>query len=169
MRTSIACEGLTEQLLDGTSPSWRASFSAKQNMVDVAQLVSASDCGSEGRGFDSHHPPHKRKAPHAGAFLLWNPVNDGSRRERPAQRAGKKVSGGHFFSSGETPAIHPIKEKHPYAGAFLLWNPVNDGSRRERPARRAGKKCPVDLFLARGRVPLSTPDKLPDLIPCQIR
>ena len=28
-------------------------------MVDVAQLVSASDCGSEGRGFDSHHPPHK--------------------------------------------------------------------------------------------------------------
>ena len=31
------------------------------------------------------------------------------------------------------------------------------------------KKCPVDLFLARGRVPLSTPDKLPDLIPCQIR
>ena len=26
-------------------------------MVGVAQLVSASDCGSEGRGFDSHHPP----------------------------------------------------------------------------------------------------------------
>ena len=118
MRASIACEGLTEQLLDGTSPSWRASFSAKQNMVDVAQLVSASDCGSEGRGFDSHHPPHKRKAPHVGAFLLWNPVNEGSRRERPARRAGKKVSGGHFFSSGETPI---------------------------------------------------TPDKLPDLIQCQVR
>ena len=27
-------------------------------MVDVAQLVSASDCGSEGRGFESPHPPH---------------------------------------------------------------------------------------------------------------
>ena len=133
-------------------------------MVDVAQLVSASDCGSEGRGFDSHHPPHKRKAPHAGAFLLWNPVNDVSRRERPARRAGKKVSGGHFFSSGETPIIHPIKEKHPYVGAFLLWNPVNDVSRRERPAQRAEKKCPVDLFFARGRRPSSTPDKLPDLI-----
>ena len=27
-------------------------------MVDVAQLVRASDCGSEGRGFESLHPPH---------------------------------------------------------------------------------------------------------------
>ena len=26
-------------------------------MVDVAQLVRASDCGSEGRGFESLHPP----------------------------------------------------------------------------------------------------------------
>ena len=29
-------------------------------MVSVAQLVRASDCGSEGRGFESHYPPHKR-------------------------------------------------------------------------------------------------------------
>ncbi len=28
-------------------------------MVGVAQLVRASDCGPEGRGFDPHHPPHK--------------------------------------------------------------------------------------------------------------
>ena len=27
-------------------------------MVIVAQLVRASDCGSEGRGFDPHLPPH---------------------------------------------------------------------------------------------------------------
>ena len=27
-------------------------------MVGIAQLVSASDCGSEGRGFESHYPPH---------------------------------------------------------------------------------------------------------------
>ncbi len=27
--------------------------------VDVAQLVRASDCGSEGRGFESHLPPKK--------------------------------------------------------------------------------------------------------------
>ena len=35
--------------------------SAKVNMVDIAQLVSASDCGSEGRGFESHYPPHKKE------------------------------------------------------------------------------------------------------------
>jgi|CZCA01.1.fsa_nt_gi hypothetical protein len=29
------------------------------NVVDVAQLARASDCGSEGRGFKSHHPPHQ--------------------------------------------------------------------------------------------------------------
>ena len=27
-------------------------------MVDVAQLVRASGCGPEGRGFEPHHPPH---------------------------------------------------------------------------------------------------------------
>ena len=30
-------------------------------MVGMAQLVSAPDCGSGGRGFESHYPP----------FLLW--------------------------------------------------------------------------------------------------
>ncbi len=28
-------------------------------MVVVAQLVRALDCGSGGRGFESHHPPKK--------------------------------------------------------------------------------------------------------------
>ena len=27
------------------------------DVVGIAQLVSASDCGSEGRGFESHYPP----------------------------------------------------------------------------------------------------------------
>ena len=29
--------------------------------VGVAQLVRASGCGPEGRGFEPHHPPHKPK------------------------------------------------------------------------------------------------------------
>ena len=29
-------------------------------MVVVAQLVRASVCGTEGRGFESHHPPIKK-------------------------------------------------------------------------------------------------------------
>ncbi len=32
------------------------------DMVDVVQLVRASDCGSECRGFESHPPPSKKQA-----------------------------------------------------------------------------------------------------------
>ena len=35
---------------------------APVKMVDVAQLVRASDCGSEGRGFEPHLPPGKVSA-----------------------------------------------------------------------------------------------------------
>ena len=35
-------------------------------MVDVAQLVRASDCGSESRGFEPHLPP---KSPERGFFV----------------------------------------------------------------------------------------------------
>ncbi len=30
-------------------------------MVDVAQSVRVTDCGSEGRGFESHLPPQKQR------------------------------------------------------------------------------------------------------------
>ena len=33
----------------------------KQYMVDVVQLVRASDCGSECRGFESHLPPQQNR------------------------------------------------------------------------------------------------------------
>ena len=39
-------------------------------MVDIAQLVSASDCGSEGRGFESHYPPQKKEALHKECFFF---------------------------------------------------------------------------------------------------
>ena len=38
-------------------------------MVDVVQLVRASDCGSECRGFESHPPPLQR--------ISGNPINKG--------------------------------------------------------------------------------------------
>ena len=34
-------------------------FLRLEKMVVVAQLVRASDCGSEGRGFEPHQPPEK--------------------------------------------------------------------------------------------------------------
>jgi hypothetical protein len=38
-------------------------------MVAIAQLVRASDCGSEGRGFEPHWLPQK-KLLHVGSFFV---------------------------------------------------------------------------------------------------
>ena len=37
-------------------------------MVDIAQLVSASGCGPEGRRFESDYPPHTKKS--AAYFII---------------------------------------------------------------------------------------------------
>ena len=61
-------------------------------MVDIAQLVSASDCGSEGRGFESHYPPHKKKRYHPVSLLfIWADMGF----ERSLQ-----MSGGHLLATG---------------------------------------------------------------------
>ncbi len=39
-------------------------------MVGIAQLASASDCGSEGRGFESLYPPLSLQAVFSGAGLV---------------------------------------------------------------------------------------------------
>ena len=39
-------------------------------MVDVAQLVRAADCGSVGRGFESHLPPKKQQSLLVVAFFI---------------------------------------------------------------------------------------------------
>ena len=44
--------------------------SAKNEMVSIAQLVRASDCGSEGRGFDPHCSPIERGFAKREASLL---------------------------------------------------------------------------------------------------
>lgn len=44
-----------------------------QFLADVAQLVRASDCGSEGRGFKSHHSPQNvlsKRLLWRGLFIL---------------------------------------------------------------------------------------------------
>ena len=63
-RMSVAGEHLASRSLIERVPSGVPNLKlengfSKLNMVDIAQLVSASDCGSEGRGFESHYPPHK--------------------------------------------------------------------------------------------------------------
>ena len=77
-----------------------AIFMETHFMVDVAQLVRASDCGSECRGFKSLHPPHLKNSRTArvcknscGLFLLQRKQN-GRRtfretrlREKPGSHA----------------------------------------------------------------------------------
>ena len=44
----------------------------RHETVDVVQSVRTSDCGSEGRGFESHLPPKKGKAAHeVPALFFW--------------------------------------------------------------------------------------------------
>ncbi len=40
-------------------------------MVKLAQLVRASDCGSEGHGFETHISPHKKANEHHIRFFRY--------------------------------------------------------------------------------------------------
>ncbi len=44
-------------------------------MVVVAQLVRALDCGSGGRGFESHHPPKKEFEKSTPFFIGYTLAN----------------------------------------------------------------------------------------------
>ena len=76
-------------------PSGVPNFLSKLNMVDIAQLVSASDCGSEGRGFESHYPPHEKTGTHLGACFFHGDLGIMG-FERPL----RKQSGGLFLGRG---------------------------------------------------------------------
>ena len=79
-------------------PSGVPFFQQKQNMVDIAQLVSASDCGSEGRGFESHYPPQKnRRYLRISPVFIWFWADNGIRK------AVKKTCRWHVFRPWESP------------------------------------------------------------------
>jgi len=42
-----------------------------QYTVVVAQLVRASVCGTEGRGFEPHHPPKKKLPEYSESFFYF--------------------------------------------------------------------------------------------------
>ena len=54
--------------------TFAAGSSPLPDMVPIVQLVRASDCGSECRGFESHWAPIKQKSPPGDFFVLWVPV-----------------------------------------------------------------------------------------------
>ena len=71
-------------------------------MVDIAQLVSASDCGSEGRGFESHYPPHANP-PLCGGVFFMGIVDNGIRKGGPSEGWVKIESERAIFSPWENP------------------------------------------------------------------
>lgn len=49
----------------------KLSYICTQKTVIVAQLVRASDCGSEGRGFETHHSPKESTLFESVLFILY--------------------------------------------------------------------------------------------------
>ncbi len=53
-----------------------SSVLGAKNMVDIAQVVRVSGCGPEGRGFESHYPPHKKRSHVSGGVFVWRAIWD---------------------------------------------------------------------------------------------
>ena len=125
-------------------------------MVDIAQLVSASDCGSEGRGFESHYPPHKVKPHPYGWGLILS--DDGNRkikcnspvdccwpgRVRPLLTLCPRHNGNESH--------YPPQKKRGYPFGYPLFLCCGLGFEESGQPKGLAKKCPVDTFLARGRI-----------------
>ena len=85
-------------------------------MVGLAQLVSASGCGPEGRGFESHiSPQEKRKAPHG-------PGESPSVQVSKDRQQTRRPSG------------------HLHTGRCFLPNKALRGRKKESTPRRADRK-----------------------------
>ena len=86
-------------------------------MVDIAQLVSASDCGSEGRGFESHYPPQKQKP----RLLPWFFVFE-RKWIMGLERPLRKYAGGIFLGRGRIHGTQAAAPKSRRQGPFLMMN-----------------------------------------------
>ena len=95
-------------------------------MVDIAQLVSASDCGSEGRGFESHYPPQKQK-PRLFALVFCFLGLSG---DNGIRKAVKKTCRWHIFcrkKHANESHYPPRKQGHPFGCPLFL---SDDGIRK---------------------------------------
>ena len=75
-------------------------------MVDIAQLVSASDCGSEGRGFESHYPPQKKRRDiHTDVSSFFLGVDNGIRKPGPGEVGVRNSPVDCFLGRGRIPVL----------------------------------------------------------------
>ena len=97
-------------------------------MVDVAQLVSASDCGSEGRGFESPHPPHflmyrssKEERVH---YLARGLLIMGCRQAVRHQTLTLAFAGSNPASPAKYDSLAQLVEQRPFKAWVTGSNPV---------------------------------------------
>ena len=87
-------------------------------MVDIAQLVSASDCGSEGRGFESHYPPQKRTG-HPKGVLFFSVADMGFEESGAPEGWAKKCPVDSFLARGRIPV--QLTASHRDVGSCTEW------------------------------------------------
>ena len=127
-------------------------------MVDVAQLVSASDCGSEGRGFESPHPPHflmyrssKEERVH---YLARGLLIMGCRQAVRHQTLTLAFAGSNPASPAKYDSLAQLVEQRPFKAKVR-------GSSPRRVTKKQHRLLPVLFFYALGRDPKNAP--LPSL------
>ena len=82
--------------------------------MDVVQLVRMSDCGSEGRGFESHLPPKKKRLHAEGVAVLF--FNERLKLASVSEFKNKSVPGesrGSLFLFDGSPTGIAIEDGNP--------------------------------------------------------
>lgn len=106
-------------------------------MVDVAQLVRASGCGPEGRGFKSHRSPQTKTMKHCSVFIISGP--SGAGKGTLIRTMLPEIPNAHVSISATTRPIRPGEidgvdyyfmsnpefDARIAAGAFLEWCTVH--------------------------------------------
>ena len=108
-------------------------------MVAVVQLVRASDCGSECRGFESHLPPIRSSS--SELLFLFPPISQARCRAHPAHCQHHPTHCQHHPAHCQH---HPARSRaHPtHSRAHPVYIQVPTPPHRHRPRKTRKHPCP---------------------------